>query len=124
MDYNKWNRGSFGGSLFILFAIGVVALILLTVTSYLLNPPSAEGQVYIRPRISQVVPTTTTTSSIPPQKRTMEPRQPNRLDYMIEFFSPFSLTWYDLLYYDWWSFDPDPWEWEYESRRGINRIRY
>lgn len=43
MDYNKGNRGSFGGSLFVLFAIGVVALILLTIISFMLNPPSVEG---------------------------------------------------------------------------------
>lgn len=43
MDYNKGIRGSFGGSVFILFAIGVAALILLTLIAFCLDPPSAHG---------------------------------------------------------------------------------
>ena len=124
MDFNKSNRGSFGGSMFILFAIGVVALILITVAAALIDNSKAEGQIYIRPKTTQGITPSTATDSYPPQTRTMPPRQPNRLAYMIEFFSPFSLTWYDLLYYDWWSFDPDPWEWEYGVGRNIDIRRY
>ena len=43
MDSNKRIGSPLGESVFILFAIGVLALILITVISFLLDPQSAEG---------------------------------------------------------------------------------